>query len=149
MRAGSGTGSIALSTSRRRAEPQGRQECDRSPAFSAGLGRAKRRWLPGRLPAERSYEVAEATTVDETFALVASFKPGLVICDVRMPDGGVHRRVREAQPEIMPGFIFITGDLTAVCSRWRSSRGVAILAKPFTASDLDALLVQIAPVGAR
>jgi hypothetical protein len=54
-----------------------------------------------------------------------------------------------AQPEIMPGFIFITGDLTAVCSRWRSSRGVAILAKPFTASDLDALLVQIAPVRAR
>jgi PAS domain S-box-containing protein len=110
------------------------------------------RRLLGRLLARRGYEVAEATTVDEALALVASFKPGLVICDVRMPDGGgvaLHRRVRAAFAEDSPGFIFITGDMGAMLSLGDETPHVAMLAKPFTASDLDALLVQIAPVRAR
>jgi PAS domain S-box-containing protein len=109
------------------------------------------RRLLGRLLARRGYEVAEGTTVDEAVALVASFKPGLVICDVRMPDGGgvaLHRRVREAHGEIAPRFILITGDLAAVEALEAAVSDVAILAKPFTASDLDALLAQIAPVRA-
>ena len=79
-------------------------------------------------------------------------KPGLVICDVRMPDGGgvaLHRRVRAAYAEESPGFIFITGDMAAMLPLGDETSHVAMLAKPFTASDLDALLVQIASVRAR
>jgi CheY-like chemotaxis protein len=108
------------------------------------------RRLLGRLLARRGYEVAEATTVNEGMALVESFKPGLVICDVRMPDGGgivLHRRVRVSHSEI--AFIFITGDLAAMEPLEAEITDVAILAKPFTAADLDTLLVQIAPARAR
>ena len=68
-----------------------------------------------------------------------------------MPDGGgvaLHRRVRAAYAESSPGFIFITGDMGAMLPLEETAH-VAMLAKPFTASDLDALLVQIAPVRAR
>jgi CheY-like chemotaxis protein len=90
-------------------------------------------------------------TVDEAVALTATLKPGLGISYLRMPDGGglsLYRRVREAQAEIAPGFIVITGDLAAVQPLDTAASDVAILAKPFTASDLDALLTQIAPVRA-
>jgi PAS domain S-box-containing protein len=110
------------------------------------------RRLLGRLLARRGYEVAEATTVAEAFGLVASFKPGLVICDVRMPDGGgiaLHQQVRASRPEINPSFILITGDLAGVSPLGEDGSGVAILAKPFTATDLDALLAQVAPVRAQ
>jgi CheY-like chemotaxis protein len=75
-----------------------------------------------------------------------------VICDVRMPDGGgvaLYRQVRQMQSEIAPNFIFITGDLAGMPSLDSDPSGVAVLAKPFTASDLDALLMEIAPVKAR
>ena len=110
------------------------------------------RRLLARLLAKRGYEVAEATTVDEAVALVQTFKPGLLICDVRMPDGGgvvLHRRLREAYPEIVRRFIFITGDLEAMQPAAPELVDVAVLAKPFTAADLDALLAQMAPVRAR
>ena len=51
-------------------------------------------------------------------------------------------------PKSSPGFIFITGDMAAMLPLEETAH-VAMLAKPFTASDLDALLVQIAPVRAR
>ena len=110
------------------------------------------RRLLARLLARRGYEVAEATTVDEAVALVEAFKPGLVICDVRMPDGGgvvLHRRLRDAHPEVVRAFIFITGDLEAMQPPDPELADVAVLAKPFTAADLDALLAQMAPVRAR
>jgi CheY-like chemotaxis protein len=110
------------------------------------------RRLLARLLAKRGYEVAEAMTVDDAVALVETFKPGLLICDVRMPDGGgvaLHRRLREAHPEIIRGFIFITGDPASMEPRDPELVDAAILEKPFTAADLDALLAQIVPVRAR
>jgi hypothetical protein len=59
----------------------------------------------------------------------------------------LHRRVRETHSDV--AFIFITGDLAAMEPLEAEIADVAILAKPFTAADLDALLVQIAPVRAR
>jgi CheY-like chemotaxis protein len=110
------------------------------------------RRLLARLLAKRGYQVAEATTVDEAVAVVETFKPGLIICDVRMPDGGgivLHRRLREAHPEIIRGFIFITGDMAAMQAPDPELADAAILAKPFTAADLDALLAQMSPVRMR
>ena len=98
---------------------------------------------------KRGYEVAEATAVGEAEALVGSFKPGLVICDLRMPDGGgvaLHRRLRNTHPEIVRAFVFITGDLAAVQRSDPELAGAHVLVKPFTASDLDTLLAQVVPV---
>jgi PAS domain S-box-containing protein len=107
------------------------------------------RRLLGRLLAKRGYEVAEATNVDEAVALTETFKPGLVICDVRMPDGGgiaLYRRLRDEQPNARRGFIFITGDLSSMQPLESEVSDAVTLAKPFTAAELDALLAQIAPM---
>jgi len=110
------------------------------------------RRLLGRLLARRGYEVAEAKTVDEAFSLVQTFEPGLMIADVRMPGGGgvaLARQVQTAYPGLAVGFIFITGDLASLQGVPEGLDHAAVLAKPFTASDLDALLTQLAPVRAR
>ena len=110
------------------------------------------RRLLARLLARRGYEVAEAKTVDEAFSLVQTFQPGLMIADVRMPGGGgvaLARQLQEAYPGLTLGFIFITGDLASLQGVPEGLGHAAVLAKPFTASDLDVLLTQLAPVRAR
>jgi len=52
-------------------------------------------------------------------------------------------------PGLAVGFIFITGDLASLQGVPEGLDHAAVLAKPFTASDLDALLTQLAPVRAR
>jgi DNA-binding NtrC family response regulator len=110
------------------------------------------RRLLARLLARRGYEVAEAETVADAAAHVRSFNPGIVICDVRMPDGGgpaLYRSLRESFPELARRFIFITGDLAGTQSSEPELADVAVLAKPFTAADLDAILGRFAPLRSR
>ena len=102
--------------------------------------------LLARLLAHRGYEVAEASTVEEASRLVDAFEPELVISDVRMPGGGaieLHRQLRATRPALARNFIVITGDVSSVALRDPDLAGVALLAKPFTAADLDALLAAI------
>jgi CheY-like chemotaxis protein len=90
--------------------------------------------------------------VDEAFALVQTFQPGLVIADVKMPGGGgltLARQLHDHKPALGLGFIFITGDLGSLQGAPEELGQFAVLAKPFTASDLDVLLTQLAPVHAR
>jgi PAS domain S-box-containing protein len=110
------------------------------------------RRLLARLLARRGYEVAEAETVGEAAAQVTSFEPGIVICDVRMPDGGgiaLYRSLRSSAPEIARRFIFITGDLGSTQGSEPELAEVAVLAKPVTAADLDAILARLVPVRSR
>jgi PAS domain S-box-containing protein len=107
------------------------------------------RRLLARLLARRGYEVAEAETVGEAAAQVTSFEPGIVICDVRMPDGGgiaLYRSLRSSAPELARRFIFITGDLASTQGSEPELAEVAVLAKPFTAADLDGILARLVPV---
>jgi PAS domain S-box-containing protein len=110
------------------------------------------RRLLARLLARRGYEVAEAETVGDAAEHVSSFKPGIVICDVRMPDGGgmaLYRSLRSSSPETARRFIFITGDLASTQTSDPELAEVAVLAKPFTAADLDAILARVTPVRSR
>ncbi|MEO7272156.1 MAG: ATP-binding protein [Vicinamibacterales bacterium] len=110
------------------------------------------RRLLGRLLAKRGYEVAEAKSIAEALSLVQTFQPGLVIADVKMPGGGgvaLARQLHEANPDLSRGFIFITGDLASLQGVPEELGQIVVLAKPFTASDLDVLLTQLAPVHAR
>jgi CheY-like chemotaxis protein len=68
--------------------------------------------------------------------------PGLVLCDVRMPGmtgPELYRALVQARcvPE---RFVFITGDRAAIRSSEPAVADVPVLAKPFTAADLDAVL---------
>ncbi len=110
------------------------------------------RRLLARLLARRGYEVAEAETVGDAAIQVTSFRPGIVICDVRMPDGGgmaLYRSLRNSSPELARRFIFITGDLSSTQSSEPDIADVAVLAKPFTAADLDAILSRLTPARSR
>jgi CheY-like chemotaxis protein len=110
------------------------------------------RRLLSRLLVRRGYDVEEAEDIGEAARLVDSFAPGLIICDVRMPDGGgvaLYHRVTSAHPALARGFVFITGDVAAMETPSLELAHVALLAKPFTAADLDTLLGQILPVHSR
>ena len=96
-----------------------------------------------RLLARRGFEVHEAASGDEAAEQVAARRYGLVLCDVRMPgmDGlELHRRLRQADSSAVPGFVFITGDATLLDPLRDAGPEVAVLSKPFTAADLDAVL---------
>ena len=56
----------------------------------------------------------------------------------------LYERIREEHPNLLRGFVFITGDTanTEVAQMVEPTRA-PILSKPFTTADLDALLKQI------
>ena len=106
------------------------------------------RGLLVRLLSRRGFEVAQAGTVEDALTMIPALQPDIVICDVRMPDGGgigLHARVRADHPDVARGFIFITGDTSSV-EPDPALAGVPVLAKPFTAGDLDAALARVVPV---
>jgi CheY-like chemotaxis protein len=66
-----------------------------------------------------------------------------VLCDVRLGDGnGVDclRHLRETQPGIDRRFVFMTGDIGALDDTAAELGQLPVLAKPFTATDLDRVL---------
>jgi len=103
------------------------------------------RRLLGRLLERRGFEVLEADTGERALELAPTRRFSLVICDIRMPgiDGNeLHRRFAEMDPAAARHFVFITGDTTAV-QRVSLSGSAAVLPKPFTAADLDAVLARV------
>lgn len=105
------------------------------------------RQLLSRLLTRRGYAVAEASNTAEALAAARDFRPGLILCDVRMPGGGgvaFYQQLRAADPEVARAFIFVTGDPTTGLDEIDTA-DARILSKPFTASDLDAVLAEIVP----
>jgi signal transduction histidine kinase/CheY-like chemotaxis protein len=64
----------------------------------------------------------------------------LIVSDIRMPelDGpGLYGEVARRHPELLPRFVFLTGDiLSPETSEFLARTGAARLAKPFTAADV-------------
>ena len=95
-----------------------------------------------RLLTRRGFEVVEASTIGEATSLIEQRSLDLVLCDVALGDGSgidCFRRTRTLRPELSRRFVFVTGDAGAV---WDDAElvGVPVLAKPFTAADLDRML---------
>jgi two-component system NtrC family sensor kinase len=94
-----------------------------------------------RLLDRRGFAVAQAPTAAEGRRLMQ--QPfDLVLCDVKLGDGsGIdcfhYLRHKGASPSTR--FVFITGDTGAI-DDMPEAADIAVLAKPFTASDLDRLL---------
>lgn len=98
-----------------------------------------------RLLERRGYTVQAADSGHTALELAASHPFSLVICDVRMPSmSGVelHRRLEEEHPANRRSFVFITGDAKSV-EALPAAPHVAVLPKPFTAGDLDAVLARV------
>jgi len=103
------------------------------------------RTLLARLVGRRDYEVVEASSCAEAKAASAADTFDLVLCDVRLTDGNgadVLRWLRERQPALGRRFVFVTGDIAALGDDHQHG-DTLVLAKPFTASDLNQLLSSI------
>jgi PAS domain S-box-containing protein len=97
-----------------------------------------------RLLDRRGFAVAQAPTAAEGRRLMQ--QPfDLVLCDVKLGDGSgidCYHHLRHMGNAASTRFVFITGDAGAI-EDLPDTSGVAVLAKPFTASDLDRLLAGI------
>jgi PAS domain S-box-containing protein len=100
-----------------------------------------------RLLVRRDYDVTEAASCAQARTLIAGRTFDLVLCDVRLGDGNggeCLRQLRAAQPDIGRRFIFVTGDISALEDAAREFGELPVLTKPFTATDLDRLLGDVA-----
>ena len=98
-----------------------------------------------RLLERRGFDVIEADTGEAGIAAGLGSPLAVVLCDVRMPGTGgvdVLRSLAEHDPAIVRRFVFITGDATSVGTDIETD-GAAVLVKPFTATDLDAVLTRM------
>jgi two-component system NtrC family sensor kinase len=96
-----------------------------------------------RLLEKRGFEVWEAETGEAAMALALEQQPGIVICDTAVPGMtglDLYRQLTTKTPD-GPRFVFITGDKT-IHTGDPDMAGVPVLAKPFTASDLESALAE-------
>jgi len=101
-----------------------------------------------RLLERRGFEVIEAETGAAALAVAGGLPLSVVLCDIRMPGmNGIelYRQMSAKDPEIGRSFVFITGDKSSVDSVDMDDavRDVPVLAKPFTAADLQAVLTRV------
>jgi PAS domain S-box-containing protein len=98
-----------------------------------------------RLLEKRGFSVSEAETADAAMALARERRPGVVICDTTlrgMSAVELYRRMAEGSDAEAPRFVFIRSDRNAGMSAVPEIAGAPVLAKPFTATDLENALVE-------
>ena len=101
------------------------------------------RTLLARMLTNRDYVVTEAQSVASVRAVSGLHRFDLVLCDVRLGDGNgaeCLRHLREIQPGVDRRFVFVTGDVSALDEGAMDLANLPVLAKPFTAKDLDRVL---------
>jgi two-component system NtrC family sensor kinase len=103
------------------------------------------RRLLARMLERRGFDVLEAETGDAALAIAGATSLALVLCDIRMPESNgtdLYRTMVAGHPELERAFVFITGDRSPL-DLDEQLRGVPVLAKPFSAVDLQALLTTL------
>jgi CheY-like chemotaxis protein len=86
----------------------------------------------------------EASTVGEAAAFVEREAFDVVLCDMTLgSESGLDclARIERLRPELVQRFVFVTG--AAGAATIQAERKVRVLAKPFTAGDLDRLLAEV------
>jgi PAS domain S-box-containing protein len=127
------------------AEPVARPSAEHGLALVVDDEPAIRK-LVARLLERRGFDVLEAETGEAALDLAEKFPVQLVLCDVRMPGMSgpeLYRALASGADAGPRPFIFITGDRAAVGTDGMAD--VPVLAKPFTAADLDAALESLIP----
>ena len=130
-----------------RARPPAPQQADGSRTSRALVveDEAPIRGLLVRLLTRRGVEVVEAGSLKDAVLFVERGPFDLVLCDVTLGDGsGIEcfRQVRTLRPELARRFVFVTGDAGSI---WEQAdlASVPVLAKPFTAADLNRVLADV------
>jgi PAS domain S-box-containing protein len=103
------------------------------------------RTLLTRLLRRRGFDVVEADSTPVAMSIASTARLSLVLCDVRMPGSSgkdFYHTLSERHPELGRAFVFITGDRSAIDVD-EALRHVPVLAKPFSAGDLQAALVAV------
>jgi PAS domain S-box-containing protein len=103
------------------------------------------RKLLARLLERRGFAVFEADSASVALDIADTNVLSLVLCDVRMPGSNgtdLYHTLSERHPELGRAFVFITGDRSAIDID-DALRGVPVLAKPFSADDLQSVLVAV------
>jgi CheY-like chemotaxis protein len=101
------------------------------------------RGLLARMLANRDFAVTEARSYAELQTVSALRHFDVVLCDVRLGDANgaqCLRYLRDSQPGIERRFVFMSGDIGALEGIDAEAERVPVLAKPFTAADLDRAL---------
>ena len=96
-----------------------------------------------KLLERRGFQVAAAETGEAALAMNHRDRLQVVLCDVRMPGVSgfeIYERLTSETPALASRFVFITGDGASIAADRPQLRDVPVLPKPFSASDLDALL---------
>ncbi|MEX2273242.1 MAG: response regulator [Vicinamibacterales bacterium] len=106
------------------------------------------RSLIARLLARRGYDVTEAEDGEAALAELERMRFDLVLCDVRMPRVSgrmLFTTVQARDPELASRVVLMSGDtLSADVATFAAEHGVALLTKPFTAKELEAVLQRLA-----
>nr|MDQ3348850.1 response regulator [Acidobacteriota bacterium] len=100
------------------------------------------RKLVARLLTRQGFEVLEADTAHAALEIADATPVSLVLCDVRLPGMSgmdLYRALSARHPELEHAIVFITGDRAAVDID-DALKHVPVLAKPFSAADLQAVL---------
>jgi len=101
------------------------------------------RALLTRMLTKRGFQVTQAGSCADAEAASGTAPFDLILCDVRLDDGnGIEclRHLRLVQPDVDRRFVFVTGDISALAEHQGEYGELAVLTKPFTASDLDRVL---------
>jgi PAS domain S-box-containing protein len=106
---------------------------------------AEIRKLMVRLLEKRGFAVLEADTGEAAMAAAIDQQPSIVICDTAVPGMtglDLYRELTKKDPGTAPRFLFITSEKPSGNGKESDLAGVPVLAKPFTATDLETALVE-------
>ena len=91
--------------------------------------------------------VMTAESGQEGLRLTAEHRPGLILCDVGLPDlsgYSVVREIRQKHPDYHPHIWFITGDRTNIEQDTADELGArGILVKPFGTETLQRIVSEV------
>ena len=99
------------------------------------------RTVLGRLLERRGFVVLEADSGEAALPLALERRPGIILCDVRMPGMGGVGFYSQVPSDLRSRFVFMSGDSSQVRNDGYTDH-VPLLRKPFSAADLDALLTK-------
>lgn len=100
------------------------------------------RLLLVRMLERRGFHVLQASEADAALALLAAAPFDLVVCDAQLPrvaGSELFLWSREGRPQLQGRFVLVSED-GATAQATAARAGLPLLSKPFTASQLDAVL---------
>jgi two-component system NtrC family sensor kinase len=99
------------------------------------------RRLIAKLLERRGFAVREADSGETALAIALAEPPNVVVCDAMVPGAAGLDLYRALTIKHSPmRFVLVTADRNPAAARAAEEAGVRVLEKPFTATDLDAVL---------